>query len=284
MSASRGASCSSAFFCPAAAHVADVTPERRPARRRSRARIQLATEAGHGDSEAGRQCLRRGVAVSAALAVVEPSSSGLGGGGFWLLHRARDGFETMVDAREVAPLAATRDMFLDEKGNVVRGRSTTTALAAGIPGEPAGFAHIAAKYGRLPLKTSLQPAIRLAREGFPLNARLRGGIEAKRDHVQRRCRGESLSAQTAQVPAVGTLDPSTGAGANAEGARGAGRGWVLQGSGREALVDGVQKLGGIWSLRGSRRVTRSRNASRWSATIAARGSSRRRRLRRAASR
>ena len=83
------------------------------------------------------------VAVSAALAVVEPSSSGLGGGGFWLLHRASDGFETMVDAREVAPRAATRDMFLDEKGNVVPGRSTATALAAGIPGEPAGFAHLA---------------------------------------------------------------------------------------------------------------------------------------------
>ena len=61
------------------------------------------------------------VAVSAALAVVEPSSSGLGGGGFWLLHRASDGFETMVDAREVAPKAATRDMFLDDKGNVVAG-------------------------------------------------------------------------------------------------------------------------------------------------------------------
>ncbi len=65
------------------------------------------------------------VAVSSTLAVVEPSSSGLGGGGFWLLHRASDGFETMVDAREVAPKAATRDMFLDDKGNVVAGSFDT---------------------------------------------------------------------------------------------------------------------------------------------------------------
>ena len=100
----------------------------------------------------------------------------------------------MVDAREVAPNAATRDMFLDDKGNVVPGRSTQTALAAGIPGEAAGFAHLATKYGRLPFKTSLQPAIRLAREGFPLNTRLRGGIEAKRNHVQRRRGREDVPA------------------------------------------------------------------------------------------
>src|SRR5687768_16714660 len=90
---------------------------------------QLATEAGMEILRQGGNAFDAAVAVSAALAVVEPSSSGLGGGAFWLLHRASDGFETMVDAREVAPRAATHDMFLDEKGDVVKGRSTSTALA-----------------------------------------------------------------------------------------------------------------------------------------------------------
>ena len=67
------------------------------------------------------------MAVSAALAVVEPTSSGLGGGGFYLLHRQSDGFETMLDAREKAPGAATRDMYLDKAGNAIDERFDSTA-------------------------------------------------------------------------------------------------------------------------------------------------------------
>src|SRR3990172_7735991 len=78
----------------------------------------LATRAGHEVLSAGGNAFDAAVAVTAALAVVEPMSSGLGGGGFWLLHRARDGFETMLDGREKAPLAARRDMYLDDGGEV----------------------------------------------------------------------------------------------------------------------------------------------------------------------
>src|SRR3954470_4965227 len=164
----------------------------------------LATQAGLEILKRGGNAFDAAVAVSAALAVVEPSSSGLAGGAFWLLHRAADNSDVMVDAREVAPLAATRDMFLDEQGNVVKGRSTDTALAAGIPGEPAGFAYLAQHYGKLPLKTSLEPAIRLAREGFPLNDRLRGGIQAKRDKF-RNGPAASVFLAKGEVPAVGTI-------------------------------------------------------------------------------
>ncbi len=208
---------------------------------------QLASEAGMEILKQGGNAFDAAVAVSAALAVVEPSSSGLGGGGFWLLHRASDKFETMVDAREVAPKAATRDMFLDEKGNVVPGRSTATALAAGIPGEAAGWAHMAKSYGKLPLKTSLQPAIRLAREGFPLNTRLRGGIEAKRNLFQAGAAAKIFLVNGA-VPDVGTVikQPELAQTLTALAERGPDG--FYKGPVAKRMVDGVRKLGGIWSL------------------------------------
>ncbi len=112
------------------------------------------------------------VAASAALAVVEPTGSGLGGGGFWLLHRAADGQDIFVDGREVAPMAASRDMYRDADGAVDPQRSRFGPKAAGIPGEPAALAHIAAKYGRKPFGELLAPAIRYAEAGFEVDPKL----------------------------------------------------------------------------------------------------------------
>ncbi len=207
----------------------------------------LATEAGLEILRQGGNAFDAAVAISAALAVVEPSSSGLGGGGFWLLHRASDKMEVMVDAREVAPAAATRDMFLDAQGNVVPGLSSTSALASGIPGEPAGFAHIAAKYGRLPLKTSLQPAIKLAKQGFPLNERLRGGIEAKRSTFTAGAAGKVFLSKGA-TPAVGTLIRQPDLARTLEVLAEQGAPGFYKGPLAKRLVDGMKKLGGIWSL------------------------------------
>jgi len=125
-----------------------------------------ATAAGMEILGAGGNAFDAAVAVSAALAVVEPYGSGIGGGGFWLLHRASDGKQIMIDGRERAPLAAQRDLYLDEQGDVVPRLSMDGALAAAVPGEPAALAHLAEKYGRLPLAKSLAPAIRLAEKGF----------------------------------------------------------------------------------------------------------------------
>jgi len=126
----------------------------------------LATEAGEKILAQGGNAFDAAVAISAALAVVEPYSSGLGGGGFWLLHRSSDGFETMVDGREKAPLKAHRDMYLDEKGDVIPRASMDGPLSAGIPGVPAALEHLTKKYGQLSLQQSLQPAIEYAEKGF----------------------------------------------------------------------------------------------------------------------
>jgi gamma-glutamyltranspeptidase/glutathione hydrolase len=234
-----------AFFALPLAAVADQP--QRPGKAGIASAHQLATEAGMEILRQGGNAFDAAVAVSAALAVVEPSSSGLGGGAFWLLHRASDGFETMVDAREVAPGAATHDMFLDEKGDVVKGRSTSTALAAGIPGEPAGFEYVAKTYGKLPFKTVLQPAIRLARDGFPLNDRLRGGIVAKRETFNAGAAAR-VFLDKGQVPAVGFVikQPELAKTLTALAERGA-EGFY-KGPVAKRLVEGVKKMGGIWSL------------------------------------
>jgi gamma-glutamyltranspeptidase/glutathione hydrolase len=129
----------------------------------------LATAAGAEILDRGGNAFDAAIAVAATLGVVEPYNSGLGGGGFFLLHRVADGHETVIDARETAPAAAHRDMYLDAKGEVIARASLDGALAAAIPGLPAALVYLASHYGRLPLRLSLAPAIRAARHGFPVS-------------------------------------------------------------------------------------------------------------------
>ncbi len=126
----------------------------------------LATNAGLEILAQGGNAFDAAIAVAAALAVVEPYHTSIGGGGFWLLHDEKAHKNVFVDSREKAPLAASKNMFLDAKGRVIPGLSLNGGLAAAIPGQPAAFAFIAQHYGRLPLAQSLAPAIKLAEEGF----------------------------------------------------------------------------------------------------------------------
>jgi len=207
----------------------------------------LATEAGLLVLEAGGNAFDAAVAVSAALAVVEPYGSGLGGGGFWLLHRARDGHQVMVDGRERAPRAARADMYLDEQGEVLPGASIDGPLAAGIPGVPAALEHIAGRYGRLPLAISLAPAIILARDGFPVDHAYRRMAGFRRLALQR---SEAASAQFllgGDVPPEGhrLRQPDLAETLLAiarEGARG-----FYDGEVAARLVAAVRAGGGIWT-------------------------------------
>ena len=145
----------------------------------------LATDAGFEILAKGGNAFDAAVAVSSTLSVVEPISSGLGGGGFFLLHDAKTGKDVFVDARETASASATPEAYLDEAGGLNRDRATNGPWAAGIPGLPAALVHVAGKYGRLPLKDSLAPAIRIAREGFPMYARLVRGYGERREVMER---------------------------------------------------------------------------------------------------
>ncbi len=209
----------------------------------------LASQAGQEILAAGGNAFDAAVAVSAALAVVEPTSSGLGGGGFYLLHRQTDGYETMLDAREKAPGAASRDMYLDKAGNAIENASIFGALASAIPGEPAAFEYLARKYGKLPLKQSLAPAIRLAREGFPLYARLQGAIRYKRQILLRSPdAARAFLAPDGDVPEVGAIIKQADLANTLEAIADQGAKGFYQGRVASDLVAGVRADGGIWTL------------------------------------
>lgn len=207
----------------------------------------LATAAGHEILAKGGNAFDAAVAVSAALAVVEPIGSGLGGGGFYLLHRASDSLDVMVDAREKAPAAASRDMFLDKDGNVAPALSRGSALSAGISGEPAGMELLAQKYGRLPLAVSLAPAIRYAKEGYPLYPRLQANIQRKRDIFAKQPEVAAVWLRDGESPALGTIIRQPDLARTLERLARHGVRDFYEGELSRKLVSGVRKLGGIWT-------------------------------------
>ena len=145
----------------------------------------LATQAGMEILGKGGNAFDAAVAVSSTLAVVEPISSGLGGGGFFLLHDAKTGKDVMLDARETSPESATPDQFLDKNGELDRDRSVNGPWSAGIPGLPAALVKLAREHGKLPLSDSLAPAIRVATDGFPVYARMARGYASRREVMDR---------------------------------------------------------------------------------------------------
>jgi gamma-glutamyltranspeptidase/glutathione hydrolase len=208
----------------------------------------LATQAGQEVLQAGGNAFDAAVAVAAVLAVVEPYSSGLGGGGFWLLHRATDGRDVMLDGRERAPLAASRDMYLGPGGQVVPDASVDGPLAAAIPGSPAAMVYLAREYGRLPLGRSLAAAIRLAREGFPVDATYRAMARFRLATLQARPAAAAVFLAAGDVPAAGSLLRQPELAATLEALVQQGHEGFYGGHVATALVQGVRQAGGIWSV------------------------------------
>lgn len=143
-------------------------------------------------SHAGAMIMKKGgnavdaaVATGFALAVCYPAAGNIGGGGFMLV-RTSEGAHDLIDFREKAPLAASRDMYLDAADDVVRGLSTDTHLAAGVPGSVDGMIRIHAKYGKLDFREVIQPSIDLAANGFILTAEQASSLNRSAEMFRKR--------------------------------------------------------------------------------------------------
>lgn len=208
----------------------------------------MATEAGHETLAMGGNAFDATVAISAVLAVLEQTSCGIGGGGFYMIHRAEDGFETMLDARETAPALADRDMYLNPDGTANHDLSRNGPLAAAIPGQVAGLEHLAARYGRLPLAVSLQPAIRIARDGFPVYTKFLGMLKRSEEAMRRWPAAPEVFLPGGSLPEMGQVIKNPDLLAVLEKIAAEGRDAFYKGELAQKLVDGVRDAGGIWSM------------------------------------
>ncbi len=132
----------------------------------------LASEAGLLMLKQGGNAVDAAVATTFAISVVEPFSAGIGGGGFLLLHSQKTGEIKALDFRERAPIKATRNMYLDANGKVIPGASIDGYLAVATPGTVAGMYEVHRRYGKLPWKEVVKPAIALAKNGFMISDKL----------------------------------------------------------------------------------------------------------------
>lgn len=207
-----------------------------------------ATAAGMEVLEQGGNAFDAAVAVASTLGVVEPAGSGLGGGGFFLLYEAATERYRFVDAREVAPAAATRDMYLDAAGEPIKSASVSGPLAAGIPGAAAGLVHLAENYGRLPLATLLAPAIRHANDGFPIGPRALLGLRFRKSTIRQSPAMAEVFLRAGNEPAAATLITQPDLAATLQRLAAGGFDGFYRGTTARRLVDGVRAGGGIWTL------------------------------------
>jgi gamma-glutamyltranspeptidase/glutathione hydrolase len=207
---------------------------------------EQATEAGSDILRAGGNAFDAAIAIAAVLAVAEPFNSGLGGGGFFLLHRASDGHDVVIDARETAPGAATASMYLDARDRLIADKSTDGPLAAAIPGIPAALEHLARNYGRLPLAQTLEPAINLARNGIIVSEAFEQAARSRVDTL-RLWPGSAVFLVNGQAPPIGYVLRQMELANTLERIATEGAQVFYRGDIGRRLVDGVRRAGGIWT-------------------------------------
>lgn len=205
-----------------------------------------ATEAGHLILDQGGNAFDAAIAVAATLAVVEPYGSGIGGGGFFLLRQPADNSVQyrFIDARETAPQAAHRDMYLDrtnEPQRVING-----PLAAGIPGLPAALVHLAEGYGKLPLAQSLAPAIAAAEQGFAVGDSYRTLVGFRLSAMQQDVETARIFLHNNEAPALGRLVRQPDLAETLRALATHGHEGFYGGPVAERLIAGVEAAGGIW--------------------------------------
>lgn len=207
----------------------------------------LATNAGFEVLGKGGNAFDAAVAVSATLAVVEQQSSGIGGGFMALLHRASDNRDVFIDAREAAPQAVDMKAYVGSDGKPNRDTSTNGPLSSGIPGEPAGLVWMAEHYGKLPLSTSLAPAIRIAREGFQPDARFLGAIEDRQAVLSRYPSSAAIYLPGGAVPSPGWTLRQPDLANTLERLASKGHDGFYKGETAKLLVSSSRAAGGNWT-------------------------------------
>ena len=207
----------------------------------------LATAAGFEILDKGGNVFDAAVAISATLAVVEPSGSGLGGGGYWLLHRHKDDLETLIDGRERAPLAADSKMYLDKNGKVIEKLSLDGALASAIPGMPAGMVYLSEKYGKLSLAESLTPAIRYAKTGFAISQRYLKLLTLREDVIKKQSPAAKIFLTDGALPNLYSILRQPDLAKTLTLIANSGREGFYSGSIADKLVESVNNAGGIWT-------------------------------------
>ena len=208
----------------------------------------IATNAGLEVLAKGGNAFDAAVAVASTLSVVEPESSGIGGGFMAVLHRAKDGHDVFIDAREAAPAAVNPKDYLNSDGSPNRDAALKGPLSAGIPGEPAGLVLIAKRYGRLPLQQSLAPAIRTARDGFKPDARLRDAIAAEQKDLQRWPASVAKYLPNGKPPVEGAIWRDPDQARTWELIAAHGDDGLYKGEMAQKLVAAVRAAGGNWTL------------------------------------
>lgn len=210
----------------------------------------LATNAGMEILAQGGNAFDAAIAVAATLGVVAPYHSGIGGGGFWLLHQESIAKNVFIDAREVAPKAAKKDMFLGKDGVVIPGLSLNGGLAAAIPGSPAAFDYIARHYGRLSLSQSLAPAIRLAQEGFIVDKQFQyfSNMSDRLNYLRKYPATATVFLKNGQAYKTGDKLVQTDLAKTLTLIAKQGKAGFYQGDVARRLVQAVNAAGGIWTL------------------------------------
>lgn len=145
----------------------------------------IASQVGADILEAGGNAIDAAVATGFALAVTLPRAGNLGGGGFMLVYLAEKNKTIAIDYREMAPMAANKDMFLDSQGNVDNQKARFSAQSSGVPGTVAGLIHVLDQYGTLPIKEVIKPAIMLASQGFKVNHDLSDSLRLRSERLHK---------------------------------------------------------------------------------------------------
>ena len=208
-----------------------------------------ATQAGIKILNSGGNAFDAAIAVASVLAVVEPYSSGFGGGGFWLIHDAKRKHDVFIDGRERAPLKAHPDVYLDAEHQLDRKKSINGPMAAGIPGQAAALVHLAENYGNLPLAASLADAIHYSRKGFPVDSVYQklAGFRLKAmqsDPMTKRV----FLADSGEIPELNRLIVQPELANTLSRLAEQGHKGFYQGETAKQLVDNMKAAGGIWQM------------------------------------